>query len=339
MIRFFRAIRKKLIDESAVRRYIVYATGEILLVVIGILIALQINNANELAKKKERTDRSLLSIRNTLADDIQSKSDYLRYIVRQDSMAMILIENDLTEEFLNKPEVRRLLYSLYHAESNRINNSAFLALTNQASDLPVEYDSLFLSLSRVYNIRMEDVHEEMDTFMDYTFQLNDELRTGHNYYLKSYSNSDMVKFATNNDRYKDDVAMRREYLTQLMEDVGNYYADALYAYTQISRMLNFDLVYPDSMYLPEKISKYTGLYKSSGNGRLVDIEIKDAGLAAQFLDSTRALRFEIPLIQIGEYEFLYQGAPIKYQFKLNEDSTYYFIYTQGTSTDTYIPEN
>ena len=104
-------------------------------------------------------------------------------------------------------------------------------------------------------------------------------------------------------------------------------------------MLNFDSVYPDSMYLPKKISKYTGLYKSSGNGRLVDIEIKDAGLAAQFLDSTRALRFEIPLIQIGEYEFLYQGAPIKYQFKLNEDSTYYFIYTQGTSTDTYIPEN
>ncbi len=92
------------------------------------------------------------------------------------------------------------------------------------------------------------------------------------------------------------------------------------------------------MFLPELISQYKGMYKTE-NGSLVNIDLKDTQLAAQYLDSTRALRFEIPLIQIGEDEFLYQGAPIKYQFKLNEDSTYYFIYTQGTSTDTYIPEN
>jgi hypothetical protein len=53
MIKFFRNIRKKLIDQSKARNYALYAIGEILLVVIGILIALQINNWNETVKEKK----------------------------------------------------------------------------------------------------------------------------------------------------------------------------------------------------------------------------------------------------------------------------------------------
>ena len=47
MIKFFRKIRQKLLKQNRVSKYLVYAFGEIVLVVIGILIALQINNWNE----------------------------------------------------------------------------------------------------------------------------------------------------------------------------------------------------------------------------------------------------------------------------------------------------
>jgi len=67
MLRFFRTIRKKLIEEDNVRkpaspagRYLLYAIGEILLVVIGILIALQVNNWNE-SRKAAKDEQFLLS--------------------------------------------------------------------------------------------------------------------------------------------------------------------------------------------------------------------------------------------------------------------------------------
>ena len=57
MITLFRRIRQKLIDSGSISKYILYAIGEILLVVIGILIALQVNNWNEdRAENRQRTD-------------------------------------------------------------------------------------------------------------------------------------------------------------------------------------------------------------------------------------------------------------------------------------------
>lgn len=58
MIKFFRNIRQRLLNEGKVTRYLTYAIGEIVLVVIGILIALQINNWNE--QRKQNVERQLL---------------------------------------------------------------------------------------------------------------------------------------------------------------------------------------------------------------------------------------------------------------------------------------
>ena len=47
MIKFFRKIRQKLLTENKISKYLLYAIGEIVLVVVGILIALQLNNLND----------------------------------------------------------------------------------------------------------------------------------------------------------------------------------------------------------------------------------------------------------------------------------------------------
>lgn len=64
MIKIFRQIRQKLIMEKKAANYLKYAIGEIVLVVIGILIALQINNWNEIRKTNLEEQRALLNIQN-----------------------------------------------------------------------------------------------------------------------------------------------------------------------------------------------------------------------------------------------------------------------------------
>ncbi len=62
MIHFFRHIRKRLLGESRFSKYLIYALGEIILVVLGILIALQINNWNERRKANEKEQALLIEI-------------------------------------------------------------------------------------------------------------------------------------------------------------------------------------------------------------------------------------------------------------------------------------
>lgn len=75
MIQFFRKIRQKLLIENRFRKYLVYAIGEIVLVVIGILIALNINNWNESKKALKVEQQLYIKLLNDLNDQFIYSSD------------------------------------------------------------------------------------------------------------------------------------------------------------------------------------------------------------------------------------------------------------------------
>ena len=62
MIKFFRKIRQNLLTENKLSKYLIYAIGEIVLVVIGILIALQINNNNSFKEQRKVEQEYLISL-------------------------------------------------------------------------------------------------------------------------------------------------------------------------------------------------------------------------------------------------------------------------------------
>ena len=70
MIKFFRKIRQRLLTENKFSKYLLYAIGEIVLVVIGILIALQINNWNENRKAQVQERASIKEVIENLKYDI-----------------------------------------------------------------------------------------------------------------------------------------------------------------------------------------------------------------------------------------------------------------------------
>jgi hypothetical protein len=76
MLRFFRQIRQRLFTQNKFSKYLLYAVGEILLVVIGILIALQIDNWNEQRQEEERIKSQLVN----LMRDFKGDRETLQYV-------------------------------------------------------------------------------------------------------------------------------------------------------------------------------------------------------------------------------------------------------------------
>lgn len=112
MIKFFRNIRKKLIEQGKTVSYLKYAIGEILLVVIGILIALQVNNWNEQRKVYAEETRILTSLqkdldqaRTELGIQIKIEQGYV------DALQLILTDSPERELLFKNPKADSILYA------------------------------------------------------------------------------------------------------------------------------------------------------------------------------------------------------------------------------------
>ena len=98
MLRFFRKIRQSLLGQNHVSRYLLYALGEIVLVVIGILLALQINTLNEDFKNEKKAGSYLLNLLEDLRADalrLTTLKDELEKAVWSKKYLEAIMESDL----------------------------------------------------------------------------------------------------------------------------------------------------------------------------------------------------------------------------------------------------
>jgi len=103
MIKFFRHIRMNMMSEGKTGKYMKYAIGEIILVVIGILIALSINNWNELRKSKNNTRSILMAIKaeNTInIKDLDLKIKDSEHVLGN----LVLLLENLGPDYMEKDE-------------------------------------------------------------------------------------------------------------------------------------------------------------------------------------------------------------------------------------------
>lgn len=92
MLKFFRRIRQKLLDEGDLKKYLIYALGEILLVMIGILLALQVNNWNEWRKDRKKENILLQDLAKNLEFNIQTLKDDIEFLSQKDNSTKIIIK-------------------------------------------------------------------------------------------------------------------------------------------------------------------------------------------------------------------------------------------------------
>ena len=78
MIKLFRKIRQNLLDENEFKKYLIYGIGEIILVVIGILIAVSINNWKQSINQKEVEQNLYADLIQELQTDLVEVRDNLK---------------------------------------------------------------------------------------------------------------------------------------------------------------------------------------------------------------------------------------------------------------------
>ena len=127
MIKFFRRIRQKLLSEGKTGQYLKYAIGEIILVVIGILIALGINNWNESRKNQNLEYNYIQELKTDLVKDSsiinamlgqsnrQLRAKYLLHKYLIENTDFVLLDNNLDQypDFLKTHEYHRDSLSSY----------------------------------------------------------------------------------------------------------------------------------------------------------------------------------------------------------------------------------
>ena len=130
MIKFFRKIRQNMINENRISKYLLYAVGEIILVVIGILIALQINNLNEQNKKEELRKNYINSLKKDIESDIvlleKQISQFESELKIHKSLSHRLSASNATFDTIRK--IARYEFLPFFSPSNNLNFSTYNAL-------------------------------------------------------------------------------------------------------------------------------------------------------------------------------------------------------------------
>lgn len=166
MINFLRKTRKKLADDNKFFKYSRYAIGEIVLVVIGILIALSINNWNEQRKENHLEREFLLRLRTDLISD----STYYNKRIR-DAESYISANRNFIKELYNKQEnytdVKNLFVTLsLYSEPLTSQKSTYQELINDGKLNLIRNVNLKSSLINYYrDTEIADKHiEEFNVF-------------------------------------------------------------------------------------------------------------------------------------------------------------------------------
>lgn len=198
MIKFFRNIRKKLLAEGKTTNYLKYAIGEIFLVVIGILIALQINNWNETQTKKRVLNTQLTNLIDDLKldrisinnlDTINNFRYYsMKYLLNMSAANQYTrLDNNTVHSFhpsniwkekipdaYDKNFIQLAFFWSHRLPNNSANDNALNELNNTGNFSNIKQD-LKIQINEYYNDWSFYFNDNADKFKeDWTFSLSED---------------------------------------------------------------------------------------------------------------------------------------------------------------------
>jgi hypothetical protein len=155
MIKFFRKIRKTLLNENKFSKYLIYAFGEIILVVIGILIALWINNWNNENQTKEIEIKYLTEIRNNLKRDVKDvrfNIDFNIDKLKSNKLVLSYLNGEIEQE----DSLGFHFSNLMGSTRTVVDLSAYESLKSKGFEI-IQNDSLRQSITKLYSTTYHNI--------------------------------------------------------------------------------------------------------------------------------------------------------------------------------------
>jgi hypothetical protein len=224
MIKFFRKIRQNLLSEGKTGKYLKYAIGEIILVVIGILIALQINNLNN----QRLANKQMNSFLQGIKDDL--KSDELEFENR------IQIFERVAEEkgnFLKLSNFDGLdIDSLYSTTMPRYSNYEINATTfdkiKSSGITQISYNTeLSKRIYTYYNARAIDLKGFMDADISSSKLAGNYFKYGNNLFEYNFTDT-FIERADEIVNFQDESIRKQNLIKLLSEPTGRNHIKNLY---------------------------------------------------------------------------------------------------------------
>jgi len=287
MLRFFRHIRQRLLRDNKFSKYLLYAVGEILLVVIGILIALQVDNWNQERENKEKVKAILSDLMVELESNIEETTRVMKFYEQKDSTIFLSITNQLTEDNFrnNKPGNLFSLTTLYTRAN--LSNEAWFKLMDISDIIPEEYKSIISSLNRLYNVSQARIIQDNDLIDKTTSDYYNYLAETYPWFTprssKDGSRQKEIEYRLNSVRHRNNIKVWFEVgVANHLGKVLVYRQNALEAYDELAELLNTpksDDVYFDPL-IAEKIK---GIWRSERfPGYKTSIEYSDGRVLQKF---------------------------------------------------------
>ena len=222
MINFYRKIRKKLADDNKPLKYMRYAIGEIVLVVIGILIALSINNWNEVRKERIMEQE----IYNNLLTDINEDS-----ITLKERMTLSMNESKALNNFVhNAYNIQKTTKDYINLLSPVLWNADNFILQDKTFDELVNSGKLGLIKDKSLKNKILDYYKSYDIAGAHIAELN---QTSISMLGKAGEYTTSLKYMGLNDLYDKDYMFRSsdwDYINdptsmgfRMMEQAAGYY--------------------------------------------------------------------------------------------------------------------
>ena len=240
MLKFFRNIRLRLLKEGKTTNYIKYAIGEIILVVIGILIALQVNNWNETRLEQKKIKQYSKALIEDLTNDIimmrESRSQAKKKYEYIDSLRSHITQTSNTELsntflWLIAHDIMYKPYNWHRSTLNELKNSGGLSyITNDSLQKKiVAYESFSNHLDEDFEFD-KSKSDKMDDITVLLVDLNSAYLTK---ILEKENSEDTVSFIFETEEYKlskahdlnlisQDETLIKKFVNTLIQIQDNY---------------------------------------------------------------------------------------------------------------------